>query len=118
MTTTNIASLDSKLNEQILSGQALDAFDRYYADQCVMQEGNDEPRIGKDANRKYEEAFFGSVAEVHNVELLGSAVNGDRSYSEWIFDVTFKNGERVKLTQTAVRQWKDGKVEHERFYSA
>ncbi|MBT8494098.1 MAG: nuclear transport factor 2 family protein [Deltaproteobacteria bacterium] len=118
--TTNptTVALDSDLNQQILSGKALDAFDQYYASHCVMQEGTGEPRVGKEANRKYEEDFFGSVAEVHNVELVGSAVSGDRSYSEWIFDVTFKNGERVKLTQTAVRQWKDGKIEHERFYSA
>ena len=52
----------------------------------------------------------------HGAALLGSAVNGDRSYSEWEFDATYKGGHRVKLTQVAVRQWKNGQIVHERFY--
>lgn len=114
----NTQTLDTDLNQKILAGQALDAFDAYYADDVVMQEGVSEPRVGKAINREYEENFFGSIAEFHGAELLSSAVNGDRSFSEWIFDATFKDGNRVKLTQTAVRQWKDGKIVHERFYSA
>ena len=43
-------------------------------------------------------------------------VEGDRSFSEWIFDVTFKDGTRMRNEQVAARRWKDGKVVHERFY--
>ena len=118
MTTPSITTLDADLNQQILSGNALAGFDTYYADHCVMQEGLGDERVGKEVNRTYEENFFGSIAEVHNVELLGSAVNGERSYSEWIFDVTFKDGNRVKLTQASARRWTNGQITHERFYSA
>ena len=48
--------------------------------------------------------------------LLGSAVNGDTSYSEWEFDATYKGAGRVKLTQVAARRWKNGQIVHERFY--
>lgn len=45
----NIAELERELNELIVSGQALEAFDRFYDDDVVMQENQQEPRVGKDA---------------------------------------------------------------------
>lgn len=107
---------DQGLNERILSGDLLDAFEDFYAEDVVMQENTAEPFVGKAVNRDREKAFLDSVAQVHEVKLLGSAVNGDRSYSEWLYDVTFKNGNRLTFSQVASRQWKDGKVAHERFY--
>jgi ketosteroid isomerase-like protein len=112
----NVAALDKALNEAVLSGKALEAFEQYYAEDVVMQENSDEPRVGKDANRKAEIEFFSSLAEFHEGKLLSSAVNGDVTFGEWFMDVTFKNGPRVKLSQVAVRRWKNGKIAHERFY--
>lgn len=116
MTTTNVHALETELNQMILAGQALDAFDKFYADDVVMQEGADEPRLGKATNRKFEEEFFGAIAEFHGAELIASAAEGDRSYSEWLFDMTFKDGTRVASTQVAAREWREGKIIKERFY--
>jgi ketosteroid isomerase-like protein len=115
-TTPDTAALDQTLNDMVLSGKALEAFEKYYADDVVMQENSDEPRVGKEANRKAEEEFFASLAEFHEGKVLASAVNGDTSFSEWFMDVTFKNGYRMRMAQVAVRKWKDGKVVHERFF--
>jgi len=112
----NTAALDSQLNEMILSGKALEAFEKFYADDVVMQENSEEPRAGKDVNRKFEQEFFASVAEWHEGKLLSSAVNDNTSFSEWYFDISFKNGARMKSSQVAVRRWKDGKIVCERFY--
>ena len=107
---------DQQLNQQILSEDALGAFEKFYAEDVVMQENLDAPRVGKTANRKAEQEFFATVEQLHGARLLGSAVNGETSYSEWEYDVTFKGGQRVTLTQVAARRWKNGKVVHERFY--
>ena len=112
----DIAALEKELNEMIASGNAMEAFEKFYADDVTMQENNEEPRKGKDACRKYEEDFFGNVAEFHEGSLQGSVAGDDRSYSEWIFDVTFKDGSRMRNHQVAVRRWKDGKVVSERFF--
>ena len=98
------------------AGPAMEAFVKFYADDVVMKENNQEARKGKDACRKYEEDFFGNVAEFHEGSLHGSAAQGDRSYSEWIFDVTFKDGSRMRNHQVAARRWKDGKVVSEHFF--
>ncbi len=118
MTIHDIATLDSTVNQMILAGQALDAFDRYYADDVVMQEGVATPRAGKAANLDYERAFFDSIAEFHGAQLHAAAVDGDRSYSEWTFDATLKDGTRMTNTQVAVRRWANGKIVWERFYIA
>ena len=116
ITNSNVAALDKALNEAILSGKALEAFEQYYAEDVVMQENSDEPRLGKEANRKAEIEFFSSLAEFHEGKLLSSAVNGDVTYGEWFMDVTFKHGFRLKLAQVAVRHWKNGQIVNERFY--
>ncbi len=111
-----VSTLEKDLNQMILSGQIMPAFEKYYAEDVVMQENNEAPRVGKEVNRKAEQDFMASVEQFHGVKMLGSAVEGDRSYSEWELDLTFKGGHRAKMSQTAARQWKDGHVAHERFY--
>lgn len=116
MSQIDINQLDQKLNEMVLAGQALEAFDKFYADDVVMQENDGEARVGKAPNRDYEEQFFSSIAEVHEFALHSSAVGDGVSYSDWTFDITFKDGNRVKMNQVAKRDWQDGKVVGERFF--
>jgi ketosteroid isomerase-like protein len=114
--TLDVASLDRQLNDQIVRGDILGAFDRFYADDVTMQENNEQPTIGKAANRKREEEFVGSVEKIHGVKVLASAVNGDTTFGEWEFDATYKGGTRIKMSQVAVRHWKNGQIVQERFY--
>jgi ketosteroid isomerase-like protein len=115
-TATNVQELDKQLNDDVLSGKAMEAFEKYYADDVVMQENSEEPRKGKAANRKAEEEFFASVEAFNGGSVVSSAVNGDVTFSEWEYDLTFKGGKRVKMNQVAVRHWKNGKIVNERFY--
>ena len=108
--------LDHALNQQVLAGDIMGAFEKYYAEDVVMQENSAEPIPGKAANRERELQFVNSIAEFHGASVLASAVNGDTSFSEWEMDVTFQGGFRVKMAQVAVRKWKDGQVVRERFY--
>jgi ketosteroid isomerase-like protein len=110
------AQLDRKLNEQILAGDFLAAFDAFYADDVVMQENGEPPTRGKAENRAREEQFLSTIEQFHGAKLVRSATNGDISFSEWESDVTFKGGHHFVVSQVAVREWKEGKVARERFY--
>ena len=112
----DVVTLDRELNKAILAGDILNAFEKFYATDVVMQENDAQPFVGKDVNRKREQDFVNSVEQFHSAKLLGEAVNGDLSYSEWEYDVTFKGGTRTKLTQVAARRWRSGQVVQERFY--
>ena len=113
---SDVKALNDELDRMVLSGQAMDAFEKFYADDVVMQENVDPPFRGKDVNRKREEEFFASVQTFNDGKVVSSAAGDDVSFSEWLMDVTFKDGKRYTLEQVAVRRWKDGKIVHERFY--
>lgn len=107
---------DREVNELISQGKAMDAFERFYADNISMQENSEPAMVGKDANRERELAFFGSIEKVNAFALLSSACEGDVGFSEWHMDVLLKNGYAMKTTQVARRTWKDGKIVEERFF--
>ncbi len=113
---SDLRTLEDELNQAILSGRAMEAFEKLYADDVEMQENQEEPTRGKDANRQREEQFFASVEAFHGAELVASAVGDDVSFSEWLYDVTFKGAGRVQFIQVSRRRWREGKVVHERFY--
>ncbi len=113
---SDVKALNDQLNQMILSGKVLEAFEQFYADDVVMRENAEEPRKGKETNRKFEQEFMAKVEQFHGASLGASALNADISFSEWEWDITFKGGPRVRMSQVAVRRWKDGKVSHERFY--
>jgi ketosteroid isomerase-like protein len=116
MMSQNTANLESELNAMIQKGEIMAAFEKYYAEDVVMQENSEPPFAGKTANRAREQAFVDSVGQVHAIKVVNSAVSGDVAFSEWLLDVTFRNGQRAQMAQVAVRRWKNDRVVHERFY--
>jgi len=107
-----------EIYEMLSSGKALEAFDKYYADDVVMIEATGDRREGKAANRDYEENFFNNLEAVHGAGADSFAVDeeNDITMVESWMDVTFKDGNRVKMEQVARQKWKDGKIIEERFY--
>lgn len=105
-----------ELNDLILSGKAIEGFDKFYADEVVMQENSAAATIGKAANRKRELDFFGLITEFREAQVLSVGCSRDKTYVEWSFDYTHKDWGVRKYTQVAVQTWKDGKIVHERFY--
>ncbi len=99
----------------ILAGDVLGTFDAWYADDVVMSENGTDERVGKAANRAYEEAFVNGV-EFHGAEVGAVIVDGDQAAVEWTFDLTPKGGERMLQRQVAVQTWRDGRVVREVFY--
>ncbi len=111
-----LLALEQELNKLLLAGKPLEAFEQFYAEDIVMQENTDPPVVGKPANRAREQAFFGSIAKFHSIELLGWAIRDNVSYSEWVYEMTLASGARVRMTEVSARRWRDGKIVHERFY--
>ncbi len=105
------------LYAQIGQGQVLEAFETYYADNVVMQEPNG-IREGKDVCRTYEEQFVSGIQEFHGMEVKSMAADesNGKVLIEVAMDITFKDGNRVNMEQTAVQQWENDQIVHERFY--
>jgi len=111
-------SRDQELNDMILQGKILEAFEEFYADDVVMEEEGDE-RVGKEANREYEEQFVNSLEEFHDAEIRSRAVDEENNVtlSEWHNEMTLEGVGRVEQEQVSVRTWNDdGRITSERFY--
>ena len=97
------------------AGKALEAFETYYGEGVSMRENENQPTVGKEANRDREIAFFDSIAEVHDFSHGEIIAAGDHSAVRWNIDYTTKDGKRLAWKQWAVQTWKDGKVVDEQF---
>ena len=107
-----------KLNDMILKGKVMDEFEEFYADNVVMQENSDKPRVGKATNREFEKAFIENVEKFHGMKLNAVAFSddGEIAMNYWDMDVTMKGQPRKKSSQVAVQTWKNGKIIKERFF--
>ncbi|MFG0283510.1 MAG: nuclear transport factor 2 family protein [Phycisphaerales bacterium JB039] len=111
------------LVENIKAGNILDAFEKHYAPNCVMQENRNPPFVGKDVNRDREKQFLASVKEWKSTNVRAVAVDddgraGDSGTSMIEIDFEFINtdGKPVRYEQVARQQWANGQIVHERFY--
>lgn len=105
-----------ELNQMILEGKVLEAFEKFYADDVVMQDNNNPVRTGKAANRKYEEAFVGGLTEFRGARILNTIISDGIAVVETWMDFTHKDYGDRNYTQVSVQRWKDGKIVEEKFY--
>ncbi|NNC85883.1 MAG: nuclear transport factor 2 family protein [Bacteroidia bacterium] len=99
-------------------GKGMEAFEHYYDDNVEMIEATGQHRKGKDENRKFEQEWFASVQEVHaggTNAITSDEESGVTMVESWM-DVTFKDGNRIKMEEIARQKWQGDKIIEERFY--
>lgn len=106
------------IKQLVLEGNAMQAFEKYYGEDVVMQENEDLPTVGKAANRQREEEFFAKVVEFRGAQVKNVAFGENVIISEWFLDYTHQDWGKRTYDQVSVQEWKDGKVVRERFYYA
>ena len=104
------------LNDLVLQGKALEAFEKYYHDEVIMQENESLPTIGKEANRQREIAFFSSITEFRTAKPLKITIGEGISMVQWHYDYTHKDWGVRNYSQVSVQEWKEGKIIKEQFY--
>src|SRR5687768_16196199 len=106
----------SDLNDLVLQGKALDAFEKYYHEEVVMQENENPPTIGKAANRLREQEFFNSITQFRYAKPLKVTVGESITMVQWQYDYTHKDWGVKYYTQVSVQEWKEGKIIKEQFF--
>ncbi len=104
------------LNDLVLQGKAMEAFEKYYDEDVIMQENESEPTIGKEANREREEEFFKNVTEFRSAQPLKVTIGENTTMVEWHYDYTHKEWGICNYSQVSVQEWKNGKIVREKFY--
>lgn len=111
----NTLELDTQLNQMIVAGRSVDAFDRFYHEDVVAQENDAPERHGRAVWKQARERME-TMLKRFNARVLSNASNGDVSFSEWEIEIELEGASPMRRVQVAVRWWEDGRVIRERFY--
>lgn len=106
------------LKELLGKGQFIEAMEKYLADDVVLQEANNEPKVGKEVCLQAEKDLLATVTDFGGYEMKNIAVNGNTSYYEAVMDFTTNDGAKHHFEQVNRTQWKDGKIVNERYFHA
>ena len=106
------------LNQLVLDGKLLEAFDLYNDESVEMQENEMPPTVGKSENREREITFLNNITEFREAKVLDLAVSGNVSFVTWQYDYTHKEWGIRKYTQVSVQHWNKGKITREQFFYA
>ncbi len=106
-----------QLNQMILEGKILEAFDQFYAEEVVMQDNDTPAREGKGTCRQFEEDFVSNLTAFRGAEVKNVMVSDEAGVSvvEWWMDYSHKEWGDRNYTQIAVQRWQDGKIVSEKF---
>lgn len=114
---TTLKERVEELNNMILGGQILEAFEKFYAEDVTMQENEAEPTVGKAANRLNEEAFVGNITEFRGAAVKNVLISDNITVVEWDFDFSHSEWGVRNYTQVAVQRWnEEGQIINEKFY--
>jgi|GEM_PF-123953 len=107
-----------ELYAMVGQGQMMEAFEKFYHNDIEMIEATGEVRKGKDFNREFELKFMEGIKEVHGSGVDGITANEEDkiTMSESWMDVTFKDGNRIRMEEMAVQHWEGDQIIKERFY--
>lgn len=114
----SVLALEQELQSMMGQGQMMEAFEKFYAENVVMVEATGEVREGKDHNRTFEEQWMSSLKEIHAGGVGAMTSNEETGHTcteSWV-DVSFQDGNRMKMEEVSVKKWENGQVVHERFY--
>jgi hypothetical protein len=112
----NLKEPVTELNTMLLAGKHMEAFELFYDEDVSMQENNQAPTLGKNANRIREQEFFGQIIDFRGAQLIDVAVGADVSMCVWRYDYTHRTWGVRNYTQVAVQKWRNGKIVSEQFF--
>lgn len=104
------------LNDMIIQGKVLEAFDTYYHDEVCIELNSNEIIEGKNENRVYKEQFLNSVLEWHSAQPMKVSIGEGITMVEWLYSFTDRMKGNKKVMHVAVQEWKDGKIIKEKLY--
>ena len=108
-----------KLNGLIKEGKIMEAFDKYYGTDVVIQVNGSAPISGKEKNRTREMIFLQEIEKLDHAEIKSVTLGGNDdnvSMTEWAIVIENKEGEKKTIHRVNVQHWKDDKVINERLY--
>ena len=97
----------------------MEAFEKYYGDNVIIQVNGNPPMHGKEQNRKREMIFLQEIEKLNSAEIKSVTFGGiddNVSMTEWAINIENKNKEEKIIYRVNVQHWKDDKIINEKLY--
>jgi hypothetical protein len=98
------------------AGRTVDAMVEFYADHATMRENQAEPRVGKAALIRHEEAALATIASLHARCVRPWLIADDPVVIRWVFDIQDRQGRDHRLEELAWQRWDQGLIVEEEFF--
>lgn len=119
METTTEGVMEQKLRELIQmveTGKAVEAIEKFYHPDVVLQENHSEPRVGKAINLAYEAEFISKLGEIRTYKAINLTVGSGVSAITWLCDFDHADWGAVRFTEINVQEWQAEQIIRETFY--
>jgi hypothetical protein len=116
---TKLKNNVEKLNVLIKDGKIMEAFEKYYGEEVIIQVNGNSPITGKEKNRKREMIFLQEIEKLNSAEINSVTFGGTEdnvSMTEWAINIENKEGEKKIIYRVNVQHWKDDKIINEKLY--
>ena len=106
----------SDLNDMIMQGAYMEAFEAFYDENVIMQLNDNTPVVGKELNRASKETQVNNIIDFKSAKPLKVTVGEQSTMVEWHMNYVHRlHGEKC-YTQVAVQDWRAGKIIKEKLY--
>lgn len=108
-----------KLNTLIKEGKTMQAFEKYYGEDVIIQVNGNPPITGKEQNKKSEMIFLKEIGKLSSAEIKSVTFGGiddNITMTEWALNVDNKGNEKKTIHRMNVQHWKDDKIINEKLY--
>jgi hypothetical protein len=116
---TKLKNTVEKLNSLIKEGKIMEAFEKYYGEDVIIQVNGNAPITGKQQNRKREMIFLQEIEKLNSAEIKSVTFGGtddNVSMTEWAINIENKEGDKKTIFRVNVQHWKDDKIINEKLY--
>jgi len=116
---TKLKNNVEKLNTLIKEGKILEAFEKYYDGNVVIQVNGNPSISGKEQNRKREMIFLQEIEKLNSAVINSVTFGGNEdnvAMTEWAINIENKEGVKKTIYRVNVQHWKDDKIINEKLY--
>lgn len=99
-----------------IEARFVEAMEKFYHEDVIMQENCMPPRVGRAASIARQIVARAQVGAIHEIKAGVVLIEGNRVAIEWHAEWSMPDATRVRVEEVALQQWKGDRIIHERFF--
>lgn len=100
----------------VIENRLIEALEEFYHEDSTMQENCLPPRIGRRESIERQKVAQAMTAMIHEVRAVSILIDGDTVIIEYHAEWTLVSGQRVRIEEIALQEWRGDRIIRERFF--